>query len=369
MFNSVKYISILIVLLWMQMAVAQSPADLIVWQPLANGPRYVLPHLPGLTPQQLAQKYQEAIRTSSVYGKMENAQHLDLSTDPSTFSRLPTSTAAQPNVMVVLNRPNQMTTKSPYLPTVIKSFEAEGSNLFAVPVGLEVILKPEQMSNFRKQLNTFDGQLGVGGDDPHPNTFKESDLSKTLGDISVERDASQMGYIDEYLKNGKGRVFYVCGSMQRAAILDGHGFHCDIGHLTKTPQRGPDGPVMLEISADAESEVAMAAGSTKFQTSNYHHAGVNPSGRPGGEKLPSSKITSYNIEGDGTRGVIPKSIEFPGNAGFATQFHPEFRGSPEEVNIVKYVSQGWKMRGRYTPQEIVNCLNRQLDQMLKTVSP
>lgn len=345
-------------------AFANLDDEFIVWQPIPGGPRYVLPKIPGLPPWELAQRWQEAVRKSKVYGGMENTKFLRLSTDPSTFSKLPRSSAEHPNVLVVLNRPNQMTTKSGYLKTVVKSFEHEGPNLLSIPIGLETVLTPQQMKQMRRNMNQFDGQLGVGGDDPHPHTFNNPDTSQALGDISAERDEEQMEYMREYMDNGKGRVFYICGSMQRAAILDGHGFHCDIGHLTKTAQRGKDKPVMLEVQADPNSELAKAAQSTRFQTSNFHHAGVDGTSVQDPNKLPNSQITSYNIEGDGTRGLIPKSIEFPNNTGFATQFHPEFRGSPEEENIVRYVSTGWKMRGRYTPDDVMNCVERRLDSML-----
>lgn len=201
----------------------------------------------------------------------------------------------------------------------------------------------------------------MGGDDAHPELYGLKDTSLTKGDISIARDIEQTEYIRDYLDNGKGRVFCICGSMQRAAIADGHGFLPEIAPITGQQHYGEKGPVMLEVVAEPDSELAKAAGNTRFLTSNYHHSGVdaaNPRGKP------VTSISAYNIEPDGTRGRVVKAIEFPNNAGFATQFHPEFRGSPEEHRIVQYVSQGWKMGARVAPDAIVNCLEKRLNQML-----
>ena len=334
--------------------------NLWVWQPDPNSSiRYVMPKLKGEALSELSARWQTALKKSKTYGKMENVSHVNLETSAKTFSPLPPSTAENANVAVVLNRPNQMTDKSPYLKTVIKSFEAEGNHLFAIPVGLENVLSPKEMDEFRSKLNSFDGQLGIGGDDPHPKSYSQKSVKETRGDISFKRDIQQSKYMTEYIANGKGRVYYVCGSEQRLGIADGRAFHTDIADVTEVAQRGLNGPVLLEVTAEEGSELALAAGSTRFQTSNYHHAAVHATEVQKGRK-PETKITAYNIEADGTRGQLVKAIELPKNAGFATQFHPEFRGSPEENNIVRYVSTGWKMRGRYAPKDVVNCMSKSL---------
>lgn len=259
---------------------------LAIWSP-GGAVSYVVPKIRRMTLHEEMDWYQRNLRASAVYGGMENAQGLNLSTESATFSRVPESTSEHPIVGVILNRPMQMTSKSSYLPTAISAFQKWGPRLFAVPVGLETLLTAEEMAEFRRRLNRFDGQLGVGGDDPHPLTYQQTDTAKTRGDISVERDLAQMAYIKEYLKNGKGRVFYVCGSMQRAAILDGHGFHGDLGHLSDEPQQGPYGPRMLEVVAEAESEIALAAQATQFMTSSFHHAGLDALNPQDSERPPT----------------------------------------------------------------------------------
>jgi gamma-glutamyl-gamma-aminobutyrate hydrolase PuuD len=367
MSNSLKlkqfFVALVLVASSWSSAFAQEVEGLQVWKPANSEIKFLIPKIKNFSAKALTEKLQERIHVSLVYSKMENAQKVILK--EGFVSDVPPSTADHPNVAVVLNRPNQMVPDSPYLPRVIKSFEAEGPRLYAIPVGMEEVLSPEQMREYRAKLNSFDGQLGVGGDDLHPTVFGQLDLGQTSGDISVERDRAQMAYMEEYMEHGKGRVFYVCGSMQRAAVIKGHAFHCDISHITKEPHKGTNAPKMMEIVAEPGSELATAAGSTRFETSNYHHQGVD---LKGAKYVEDARITAFNIE-NGGRGEVVKAIEFKGNAGFATQFHPEFRGSPAEANIMKYVSTGWKMRGRYAPADVVKCMDRTLTNMLKELGP
>lgn len=340
-------------------ATLASVDGLSMWQPQPGGVRYLFPRVRGIASPVLAARYLEAVKRSRVYGQMQFAQKLDLSTDPSTFHRLPESSHEHPNVAVVLNRPSQMTTGNAYLPKVVQSFEAEGPRLLAIPIGLETILSENDMAQFMARLNSFDGELAVGGDDVHPHLYGLQDTSQTKGDISVERDKWQMRYMREYLRHGKGRVFWICGSMQRGAIDDGHGFHPDIAHLTRGAHQGEEQPVLVEVMAEPDSEVAKAAGAVRFLSSNFHHGSIDP-GTRSFDKTPSSRITAYNIEPDGSQGVIVKAIELPGNAGFATQFHPEFRGSPEESRMIRYIAMGWKLRRRAAPEEILRCFEHGL---------
>lgn len=336
---------------------------LVAWQPDSDDIRYVIPKVRGESLSQFMARWQKTLKSSQVYGPMENIQNVRLSTAPATFSGIPRSTPRTPNVAVVINRPNQLTEKSTYMRTVFSSFQSEGVRLFAIPVGLEEVLSQKDLEVFRKHLNSFDGQLGIGGDDPHPATYGQRDVSNTKGDISFDRDIAQSSYMTEYLRNGKGRVFYICGSMQRCAIADGYSYHDDITHITKTPHQRTDGPVMMEVVANEDSELAKAAGSTRFMTSNYHHSGVDATTPP--RNPPQSKIVAYNVEPDGTRGQVVKAIQFPNKAGFATQFHPEFRGSPAENNIIRYVTTGWKMRGRYEPDAVLRCIESEFAMLEK----
>lgn len=364
--------SLVLVLLLLVIHPASAEIEaLLVWQPNEGDIRYLIPKRTGEAPSQFTEKWQASLKADRRYGRMENTQKLNLPTAGNLYSMVPTSTETKPNVAVILNRPNQMYVpdqkKPTYLQTAIRSFEAEGANLLAVPIGLENVLSPADMEDFRKRLNKFDGQLGVGGDDPHPLTYGSKTLKGTAGDLNFKRDIEQSAYIQEYLANGKGRVFYICGSMQRAAIADGHGFFADIGGLTNIRQRKERNTKLIEVVADPDSELAIAAGTTRFRTTNFHHAAVNPhEAQPG--KRPQTKVTAYNINPDGTRGAVVKAIEFPENRGFATQFHPEFRGSPEESRIVRYVATGWKMRGRYAPKDIVACMENELQAMMSAFS-
>ena len=360
--------SLLFIFLFTLLGTVSAWADIdgfIVWQPTPGGISYVLPKVKGVEMNEFVATYLQKMKASKVYGKMDGAQTINLSTAPETFHPLPVGTTEHPNVVVVLNRPYQMASGNTYVPHVIQSFEQEGPRLFAIPVGLERTLSPKDMEAYRKQLNSFDGQLGIGGDDPHPKTYGQRSTKFTNGDISAKRDIEQTKYLKEYLVNGKGRVFYICGSMQRAAIVDGHGFRDEIHHFTQGVHRSADGPAMVEVVVTPGSEPYYAAGrKSRFMTSNVHHAAVDPTQTQVGMQ-PTSQITAYNIEPDGSRGTIVKSIDFADNAGFATQFHPEFRGSAEEDHIVAYVATGWKMQGRYPAAEVMSCLERHLRARLK----
>jgi gamma-glutamyl-gamma-aminobutyrate hydrolase PuuD len=332
-----------------------------VWQPDANGIRYILPRLEGESPSALAERYLSALKKSPIYKDMELTQAVSLSTNKETFSSLPVATFDHPNVAVILNRPAQMTRANPYLPKVVQVFEEKGPRLFSIPVGLETALSPVDLAQFRALINQFEGQLGVGGDDPHPELYGLKGRAEATGDISIERDQAIMAYIKEYMSHGKGRVFYICGSMQRAALVTGHTLIPEIvPSLTKTPQRiktmGKMHLVIVEVAATPHSEIAQAAGSTHFKTANSHHAAVNPI-TPTQTK---STITAYNIEPDQSLGKVVKAIEFPGNVGFGTQFHPELGKTTEERRIINYVAMGWKLGGRYSPEVILHCIEAQL---------
>lgn len=312
-----------IALVFAAVAAGAQVEDLVVWQPEPNGPRYVIPRIRGETPAQTASRWQNTVRNSETYRGMQGTQTLNLHADPSRFASLPRSSSERPNVAVVLNRPNQMANPGAYLARAMGSFEMEGPRLFAIPVGMTEVLRPEEMNQYLRLLNRMDGQLGVGGDDPHPHLYSNPIdprtrglVAQTTGDISMARDQEQMRYIREYIQNGHGRTFQICGSMQRCAIEDGRGFLPEIhgpGRLTQTPQFLPTGTVMREIVIEPNSELARAAGTTRMMTTNYHHAGVN--GRevlPG--RTPVTRITAWNVEGD-RQGAVVKAIEHPGNAG------------------------------------------------------
>jgi gamma-glutamyl-gamma-aminobutyrate hydrolase PuuD len=360
----VRFVSLLIVSLFLGFFAMSAHADVdgvYVWQPNPNGVRFLLPKIRNVALSELAQRYTNAVKSSPEYGRMIWARLVPDFSKPEGFSEMPQSTAEHPNVAVILNRPAQMLEGRSVLSETIRVFEKEGPRLFAVPIGLETVLNAEEMEQFRKFINTMDGQLGMGGDDVHPMAYGKSDVGRARGDLSAARDREIIAYFREYLKNGKGRVFYICGALQRAAILDGRALHDDIAHLTQGKHMNEDGLLSaVEVIAEEGSELAAAVGSTRFMTSNAHHSAVDPDSALSADQKPSFQITAYNIEPDGSRGRIVKALEFPGNAGFGTQFHPELSTFPEQKRIVQYVAQGWKLRGRVSPEEILRCLNREL---------
>lgn len=339
----------------------------VVWQPIENGVKYLLPKIPNVAPTELAQRYTKAVKSSAVYRKMTGTQDLQLSASPESFSEFPTSTAEHPNVAVVVNRPAQMLASSPFLPKAVEAFQSEGPRLFAIPIGLETVLSPKEMRQFRKKLNKLDGQLGMGGDDVHPLLYDQKDLTRARGDLSVKRDREIIAYFREYLRHGKGRVFYICGAMQRAAVMEGSALHDDIGQLTQGEHMNTDEKLaVVEVVAEEGSELEAAAGASRFLTSNAHHAAVNPDVVYSSEKTPQFRVSAYNIEPDGVRGQVVKAIDFAENAGFATQFHPELGSFPEERRIIQYVATGWKLRARVSPSVILECMNLELENRLST---
>jgi gamma-glutamyl-gamma-aminobutyrate hydrolase PuuD len=338
----------------------------VVWEPTSNGVRYLLPKLRGISPSELAQRYETALRASAVYGRMEGAQSLKLLASAQTFSELPASTAEHPNVAVILNRPAQMHDGQTVLFKAVRAFQKEGPRLFAIPIGLGTVLTSQEMDQFRKKLNSMDGQFGMGGDDPHPLFYGQTDTSRTRGDISLERDQEIAAYFREYLEHGKGKVFYVCGSMQRAAAMNGRKLHDDISHLTRAQHMKDNHELAaVEVIAEEGSELAAAAGSRRFITSNYHHVAVKDDHPQGASGKPPLRVTAYNIEPDGTRGRVVKAIEFSDHAGFATQFHPELGSFPEEKRIIQYVATGWKMRARVAPSVILRCMRSAFERRLE----
>ncbi|MFL5815049.1 MAG: gamma-glutamyl-gamma-aminobutyrate hydrolase family protein [Bdellovibrionia bacterium] len=333
----------------------------VVWQPHANGVKFILPKIRNMALSQFVRRYTKAIKSSPVYSSMEGTKELGFPVQGGSFKKLPDSTAEHPNVAVVLNRPAQMADGPTFLAMAAGVFEKEGPRLYAIPIGLETVLSDQDMKAFRSWLNTMDGQLGMGGDDVHPAMYGRNEVGRALGDLSMERDQEIIAYFREYLKNGKGRVFYICGALQRAAVMEGAELHDDIAHLTEDEHRFLNGKFStVEVIAEEGSELAAAAGARRFKTTNAHHAAVNSDSAYSSEIQPRFKVTGYNIEPNGARGRIVKSIDFPGNAGFATQFHPEVGTFPEERRIIQYVATGWKLRARVAPHVILECLENSL---------
>lgn len=339
--------------------------DLTVWWPDRRSPvKYIIPELDNGSPELFAELYLAAMKASE-FGKLEDAQRVKLSTSTKKFEKLPSSTKEHPLVAVILDRPNQMGTQSKYVKTVTTSFQLEGPRLYSVPSGLSAILTDREMDQFREQLRSFDGMLGIGGDDPHPATYGKRDTSKVQGDISLLRDREVSGYLMDYLEHGRGRMYVICGAHQKLGILDGQGFHTDVSDLTLQPHLVPDKMVLREVRAAADSEIALAAGSTQFMTSNSHHAAIDPA-NPQGLDLPTrTRVVAYNINKDGSRGEVAMGMDLKDNAGFGTQFHFELRGSREEERMVKYVTTSWKIGGRVAPAEILDCMTGQIESGLK----
>jgi gamma-glutamyl-gamma-aminobutyrate hydrolase PuuD len=337
----------------------------VVWQPHANGVKFILPKLRNTAPSELVRRYTSAMKSSPVYASMEGTQALSFRSGEEAFKELPESTAEHPNVAVVLNRPAQMADGPTFLSTTVRTFEREGPRLYAIPIGLPTVLSAEEMNQFRSRLNSMDGQLGMGGDDVHPAIYGRNGIGRALGDLSVERDQEIIAYFREYLNHGKGRVFYVCGGLQRAAVMDGRELHDDIAHLTNDEHWLINGKfATVEVIAEAGSELAAAAGARRFKTTNAHHASVDADSAFSPEIEPSFIVSGYNVESDGTRGSIVKSLDFPGNAGFGTQFHPEVGTFPEERRIIQYVAMGWKQRARVSSDVILQCMQRDLERSL-----
>jgi gamma-glutamyl-gamma-aminobutyrate hydrolase PuuD len=339
----------------------------VVWKPLSNGVKFILPKLRNTAPSEFVRKYTKALKSSPVYASMEDTQSLSFSSETKTFEELPESTTEHPNVAVVLNRPAQMGNGRTFLVVATEVFEREGPRLYSIPIGLQTVLSAQDMQAFRTYLNSMDGQLGMGGDDVHPALYGRNDLGKALGDLSIERDLEIIAYFREYLKNGKGRVFYICGGLQRAAVMDGRELYDDILHLTDDEHRYLNGRfAAVEVLAEAGSELEAAVGNRPFKTSNAHHSAVNPLSGYSSEIVPSFKVSAYNIERNGLPGKIVKALDFPGNAGFGTQFHPEVGTDAAQRRIIEYVAMGWKLRARVSSQVIVECMKSALNNRLST---
>ncbi|MDR3606144.1 MAG: gamma-glutamyl-gamma-aminobutyrate hydrolase family protein [Oligoflexia bacterium] len=332
---------------------------LLMWTPDPKGITYLFPKIKGKDAVQVAADYLRRLKSSPVYGPMEDTQEIRLQAPPQSFRNLPEASFDHPRVAVLINRPKQMTAKSAYMKLVFSAFQRRGSRLFTIPLGLETVLSPKEMKQVEDLVaRDFNGFLGVGGDDVHPALYNQSDTRLATGDISLERDSLQLSMIKNYLSKSKGRLFLICRSTQLGAVATGRTLYPDIhaAGLTQVPQRmdqAKTSVVLREVVTDPNSELAQAAGSSHFITSNSHHAAVNPNRSL--VTSPSSSISAYNIEADGTRGKVVKAIDLPANAGMGVQFHPEFENSPEESRILDYVTQGWKL-GRVSPKQIVNCL-------------
>jgi gamma-glutamyl-gamma-aminobutyrate hydrolase PuuD len=342
-----------------------------VWQPEPSGVTYLFPKVVGKDRSALAAEYIKRLKQSGTYGWMEDAQQVDLDTEPWRFSELPAVDPEHPRVAVLPNRPKQMTANSDVLSGIFDAFgRKRGSLLYTIPLGLETVLDETEMGQVEALISRdFKGLIGAGGDDVHPSTYGESDLSLTEGDISAERDHWQMSLIDHYLKNSKGRVYLICRSMQASAVSQGGKLRKDIHlhqpddqpPLTQMPQREthPARTVMIKTTILAGSEMAYATGGVlNFEGTSFHHSGVDPFDFQSAN--PAFTITAYNVEANGSRGNVVKTIEFPNHAGVASQGHHELENNETESQIIDYMNEGFRL-GRVNPADIAEaCVLRGL---------
>lgn len=193
--------------------------------------------------------------------------------------------------------------RAPYVDAIVRAGGA--------PILIPSVAQDEVIESV---LDSLDGLLLPGGDDPAPETFGQEPVPG-LGDIDPDRDASELALIRRILNERPLPILAICRGIQILNVAAGGTLIQDIPAQVESPiqhrQRsfGPVATHTVHIEPGTRLHGIFGAGS--IRTNTYHHQAV--------DRVADGFVVSARAE-DG----IIEGLERPGDPFIVgVQCHPE----------------------------------------------
>lgn len=333
---------------WSSVGFAQ---EIIVWQPVADGPQIVLPLLKGETPHQAVDRYYESMESNADM-KREFASHRREDPALSVFSKLaPLAINDRARVLVQANEAHDLVMQDFRMSQLLDVMDHQKSEAFILPPAAVLRLSAQQQYRFQDALyDQFDMRKNIGGDDVHPAEYgqpitwaRKEELNRTRDKFEIQLIRHWQMRNDRALASGlDGKPeFGICRGHQIMAVASGHsmiqdnvrdgaskdGTHLD--RLGNPSLRSVQHWHHVYVVDSLFAELLGAKG--KVMVNDWHHQSVKVN--------PLARTRVVAVAPDG----VVEALESADRLTMSVQFHPEFTAG--QSGNVQFSTMGHKLLG------------------------
>jgi putative glutamine amidotransferase len=293
---------------------ASAEIRLVVWSPPGHMYSYVLPVREGESFPQAVARYQQGVNMNP--DLRENIFRKPLALKNGSLSSFLLE-ADSPKALLLANKAGDFTAAQEYLKNAALPLRSRGIKPYVLPISADLGLSQEEAAEFRSVISRkFDLLVGMGGDDAHPNLYKEK-IVYAKPDLSLTRDISETNLIRDFLKEERGFYLGICRGSQLLGVISGCPLTQDIEKITGVKGHGNGfHPAYIDQEASVHFS-AIFPGKSEITVNTLHHQAVQP--------VANSPLRVVLWDGNG----IVEGTELESGFGIGVQSHPELM--PAEV--------------------------------------
>ena len=304
-----------------------------VWQPESDGPRLLAPRLEGVSKQEWVMRYLRGLNASAEYRMLNSGLEIGFGEGALRFSEFAPESGEVP-FAVLANRPGHMQGSDGFLRGVLNSLDSAGAKPYIIPLGLELLLTPEELADYQNRVaKIFPAMLAIGGGDIDPALYGDS--IRGARQVVASRDQVEAALIRRYTLQEHGVFYGICRGSQLCAATLGFKLEQDL------PTAQPHSPIAHAVGIEGARDAAHASewhdivisdesrflgpvvGRSRIRVNSRHHQAVVES--------PNSHARVVARAEDGT----VEALEFHNGRGVLFQFHPEDMGTEESRRIMR----------------------------------
>ena len=184
--------------------------------------------------------------------------------------------------------------------------------------GFAALLPPGE-TEWDAALNLVDAVIVIVGCDIHPDNYNGRSTHPKLGNIDLERDASELVLAKKLINDTRLPTLFICRGLQIANVTAGGTLHEDIADVFQEDiHRGPDkGWTLQPLEAKPGSLVADTMEEKDVATYSGHHQAIKDLGH------------GLRVTGTASDGII-EAVEKPDHPWLiAVQWHPEITAADD----------------------------------------
>lgn len=322
--NSVKKISLFLVILYLLPTFVFAEVRLIVLQTERSSPRIILPQLESETSGAAVERYlRNVLNNEDLKKSAQPIENLKIH----SVQSLPTeNSAGLVRLAFIANWFQDMTTTGERIQRNLKTFSKAGADAYVIALSADLGLSNQDAHDFRNEVaNNFSLLVSLGGDDISPELYGEE---KTYArNLNFTRDRSELKLVQFFKEKGRGLFFGICRGHQMGAVADGHKLHQDLSkngagdtdyHINLAGKNSSEMQTWHGIDIQKSLLSRFLKGANQLFVNSVHHQAV---------KLSPSANSSAVAYDD--KNHIVEALQGKNNKSVSVQFHPEF---PTEVS-------------------------------------
>jgi len=294
--------------------------ELVVWKAHDNVPEMILPKLDHESPEQAVRRYLKFLKENPDMIKLMNRDRLKVDALPiqsvKVFDVKSVEKSFDPTFLFIANHFDDLKPNDDRIANFFPVMKKKGVHSFLLPVSADGGLSSHDAQDYRRLVaDTFDVLFGMGGDDVHPETYRQRITFAHIQDLNITRDQSEIFLIQEYMERQKGVYYGICRGSQICAVARGEQLVQDLKDeqgVTK-PHKSAIHEVDLKKSDDNLIR-AFVGDKDQINIQSYHHQAVKPR-----EGMHLDVVASA----DEGRNFVVEGYQFKNGLGLAFQFHPE----------------------------------------------